>query len=92
MVVVNHLSKCIHVILTTFDTMASGVARLFRDHIWKLHGLLEEVISDRGTQFVSNFTHNLSQLLRIKIAVSTGYHPQMDIQMEQVNQDVKQFI
>jgi len=34
------------------DVMASGVAQLFRDHVWKLHGLLEEVISDQGTQFM----------------------------------------
>jgi len=33
--------------------MASGVAQLFRDHIWKLHDLPEEVISDLGTQFIS---------------------------------------
>ena len=46
MVVVDHLSKRAHVILTTSDVMASGVAWLFRDHIWKLHSLLEEVISN----------------------------------------------
>jgi len=46
MVVVDHLSKRAHVIPTTSDITASRVAWLFRDHIWKLHGLLEEVISD----------------------------------------------
>jgi len=46
MVVVDHLSKRAHVILTTSDVMASGVAQLFRDHRWKLHGLPEEVISN----------------------------------------------
>src|SRR5882724_11659619 len=51
MVVIDHLSKCAHAIPTTSDVTASGIARLFRDHIWKLHRLPEEVISDRGTQF-----------------------------------------
>jgi len=46
MVVVDHFSKRAHVILTTSDVTASGVAQLFRDHILKLHSLLEEVISD----------------------------------------------
>src|SRR5882724_1590371 len=46
MVVINHLSKCAHTVLTTSDVTASGVARLFRDHVWKLHGLPEEVISN----------------------------------------------
>jgi len=56
MVVVNCLSKWAHIIPMTSDVIVSGVAQLFRDHIWKLHGLPEEVISDQGTQFVSSFT------------------------------------
>ena len=46
MVVIDHLSKCAHTILTTSNVTTSGVAQLFRDHVWKLHGLPEEVISD----------------------------------------------
>src|SRR5882724_10609035 len=88
MVVINRLSKCAHTVLTTSDVTASGVARLFRDHVWKLHGLPEEVISDRGTQFMSNFMRGLSQLLKIRITASTAYHPQTDGQTERVNQEV----
>src|SRR5882672_9011415 len=55
MVVVDHVFKRAHIIPTTLYFMAAGVARLFRDHILKLHGLQEAVISDRGTQFISNF-------------------------------------
>src|SRR5882672_1275525 len=51
MVVVDCLAKQAHVIPTTSDVTAARVARLFWDHVWKLHGLPEEVISDRGTQF-----------------------------------------
>src|SRR5882672_9635219 len=92
MVVVDCLSKRAHVIPTTSDVTAAGVARLFRDHIWKLHGLPEEVISNRGMHFVSNFTQSLSQLLGIGVAASTAYHLQMDGQTERVNQEVKQFL
>src|SRR5882672_459620 len=92
MVGVDHLSKRAHVMPTTSDVTAAGVARFFRDHVWKLHGLPEEVISDRGTQFISNFTQSLSQLLGIRVAASTAYHPQTDGQTEQVNQAVEQFL
>src|SRR5882724_601904 len=92
MVVVDRVSKRAHVIPTTSDVMAAGVARLFRDHIWKLHGLPEEVISDQGTQFVSNFTQSLSHLLGIRVAASMAYHPQTDSQTERVNQEVEQFL
>src|SRR6266850_7516625 len=92
MVVVDHLSKRAHVIPTTSDVTAARVARLFRDHIWKLHGLPEEVISDWGTQFISNFTRSLSQLLGIRVAASMAYHPQTDSQTESINQEVEQFL
>src|SRR5882724_11649488 len=92
MVVVDHLSKRAHVIPTTLDVTAAGVTQLFRDHVWKLHGLPEKVISNRGTQFVPNFTQSLSHLLGIRVAASTAYHPQKDGQTERVNQEVKQFL
>src|SRR5882672_10166043 len=92
MVVVDRLSKRTHVIPTISDVTAAGVAKLFQDHVWKLHGLPEEVISDRETQFVSNFTRSLSQLLGIRVAASTAYHLQTDSQTERVNQEVKQFL
>src|SRR5467141_2468711 len=92
MVVVVRLSKRIHVIPTTSDVTAAGVAKLFRDHIWKLHGLPEEVISNRGTQFISNFTRYLSQLLGIRVAASTAYHLQMDSRTERVDKEVEQFL
>jgi len=43
---VDHLSKRAHVVPTTSDVTSLGVAQLFRDNVWILHGLPEEVISD----------------------------------------------
>src|SRR6266481_5360457 len=43
-------------------------------------------------QFVSKFMCRLSQILGIKVAASTAYHPQTDSQTEHVNQEVKQFL
>ena len=65
---------------------------MFRDSVWKLHGLPKEVISDRGSQFVSNFMRGLSEILGIKIAALMAYHLQMDGQTECVNQEVEQFL
>ena len=31
----------------TEETLAEGLARLFRDNVWKLHGLPEGVVLDR---------------------------------------------
>ena len=47
LVVCNRLSKITHFVATTKGTMAKGLARLFRDNAWRLHGLPESVVSDR---------------------------------------------
>jgi len=48
LVVVDRLTKIVHFIPTTEKTTAEELARLFRDNMWKLHGLPESIISDRG--------------------------------------------
>jgi len=48
LVVVDRLTKMVHFIPTTEKKLAEGLARLFRDNMWKLHGLPESIISDRG--------------------------------------------
>ena len=48
LVVYHRLSKMIHFVAMTKGTTAEELARLFRDNMWRLHGLLESVVSDRG--------------------------------------------
>ena len=48
LVVCDRFSKMSYFVAMTEKTMAEGLARLFRDNVWKLHGLPESVISDRG--------------------------------------------
>jgi len=47
LVVCNRLSKITHFVAITKETLAEGLARLFRNNVWKLHGLLEIVVSDK---------------------------------------------
>jgi hypothetical protein len=91
-VVVDHLTKRVHAAPTTKAIDSLGLARLFRDHVWRHHGLPEEVISDRGPQFASNFTKDLNRLLGIKTKLSTAYHPQTDGQTERVNQIIEHYL
>ena len=48
LVVVDRLTKMVHFVPTTEKTSAEGLARLFRDNVWKLYSLPESIISDRG--------------------------------------------
>jgi len=92
LVVCDHFSKMAHFIATTEKMSAEGLAKLFRDHIWKLHGLPESIISDRGVQFVAGMMKELNNLLRIQTKLSTAYHPQTDGQMERINQELEQYL
>ena len=80
--VVDSMSKMSHFILTHTTITALRAARLFLAHVWKLHGLLRQVVSDRGPQFIVEFTWELYQLLGVKLAATTAYHPQGDRQTE----------
>jgi Chromo (CHRromatin Organisation MOdifier) domain len=50
------------------------------------------IVSDRGPQFVAEFTQELYRLLGIKLAPTMAYHPQGDGQMERVNQELEQYL
>ena len=56
LVVVDCLSKAAHYIKTTTDINSKQIARLFFDNIFRLHGIPDLVVSDQGTQFISEFT------------------------------------
>src|SRR5258705_3128195 len=92
LVVVDRFSKMMHAMPTMTTVTAEGVARLLRDNIWKLHGLPEKVLSDRGLQFASHMMRELNRLLGIKTATSTAFHPQTDGQMERINQEIEQYL
>ena len=47
LVVCNRLTKMTYFMATIEETLVEGLARLFRDNVWKLHRLLEGVVSDR---------------------------------------------
>jgi hypothetical protein len=92
MVVVDSVTKTSHFIPTFITVSAAGTARLFVQHLWKLHGLPRRVVSDRGLQFIAEFTRELYQMLGIKVAATTAYHPQGDGQTEHVNQELEQYL
>jgi len=92
LVVCNHFSKMVHFIATMEKTSAEGLAKLFRDHIWKLHRLSESIISDRGVQFAAGMMRELNNLLGIQTKLLIAYHPQTDGQTERINQELEQYL
>jgi len=72
----------IRLMATMTSISSSEVARIYRDDIWKIHGIPKKIISDRGPQFASTFMEEPCKALGIKRAMSMAYHPQTDSQTE----------
>jgi hypothetical protein len=90
--VVDSVRKQAHFITTNTTITALGVACLFLQNVWKLHGLLCSIVSDRGPQFIAEFTRELYRLLGIMLSTTMAYHPQADRQTERVNQELEQYL
>jgi len=55
-------------------------------------GLPLSIVSDRDTRFTSKFWQALCALLRIKLEMSTAYHPQSNRQVEKANTTLETFL
>ncbi len=73
-VVVDRLTKMAHFTPCSKSIMAEETAQLILDEIIRLHGLLEEIASDRRLQFAFKFYRRLFQLLGIDIRLSSTFH------------------
>ena len=92
LVVVDQLTEIVHFIPTTEKIMVEGLAKLFRDNMWKLYGLSESIILDRGPQFIAELMKELNQMLGIKRKMLMAFHPQTDSQIERINQELEQYL
>jgi len=82
LVVCDRFLKISHFIVMTEIIIVEELARLFRDNIWKLHGLLKSVISNRGPQFAARLMKELNEMLGIEMKLSTAFYPQTDRQTD----------
>lgn len=92
MVVIDRLSKMVHLIPTTSSVTAAEVARLFVENVVKLHGLPKSIVSDRDKNFTSIFWQTICQMWGIQQKMSTAFHPQTDGQTERVNRVLEEYL
>lgn len=64
---------------------SEDVSRMYLESRWKLQGLPETMVSDRGTQFTSKFWRTLYHHLPIERRLSSAFHPQTKGQNKRVN-------
>jgi hypothetical protein len=72
--VIDCVTKRMHFIPTHTTITAEGAACLYLREVWKHHGTLRVVLSDRGSQLAARFMCELYKLLEIELAMSMAYH------------------
>ena len=80
LVVCNKLLKMTYFVVTT-----KGLIQL----LWKLYGLLESIVSDKRPQFTVELMRKLNRMLEIKTKLLTMFHPQINRQIKQMNQELE---
>lgn len=91
-VVVDRLSKYAHFMALSHPYTATRVAQCFLDNVYKLQGLPATIVSDKNKVFLSQFWTSLFKLLKVKLHMSTTYHPQSDGQTKAMNRCLKCYL
>ncbi len=67
------------------DQQAETIARLIVDHVVCRHGVREELLSDRGANFLSELVQGVCEVLGVKKVNTSGHHCQTDGLVEKFN-------
>lgn len=89
---VDRFSKRVRLIPSKSSDTAEDVAKCFFNHIFRLHGLPDSVVSDRDRKFTSRFWSSLMGLCGIKLKMSTSRHPQTDGATEVMNRMIGNYL
>jgi hypothetical protein len=87
--IVDRFSKMVHLFPVKETITGKQTAELFLNNIFRLHGLPEDIVSDRDPRFTASFWKQLFQLLGTQLKMSTTHHPETDGQTERVNRVVE---
>lgn len=83
--VVDRFSKAVHFVPLPKLPTALEMANLLIQHVFRLHGISQDIVSDRGPQFTSHVWKAFCRALGTTSSFTSGYHPQSNGQTERAN-------
>nr|XP_054597200.1 uncharacterized protein LOC129163471 [Nothobranchius furzeri] len=86
--IVDRFSKACHLVPLKSLPSSAITAQLLIKHVFRLHGIPEEILSDRGPQFISRVWKEFANALGARVALTSGFHPQTNGQCERMNQEL----
>jgi hypothetical protein len=84
-VFVDRLTKMTRFAPTRTTVTAEDLATIFHRTVVSLHGMPQNLVSDRDSKFTSKFWRALTAHTDTRLLLSTSYHPQTDGQTERMN-------
>lgn len=87
--IIDRFSKIAHFVALKKLPTVSETFKLLVEHVFRLHGIPTDIMSDRGPQFTSQVWRAFCTALGAKPSLSSGYHPQSDGQTECLNQELE---
>ncbi|KAI3360101.1 hypothetical protein L3Q82_014421 [Scortum barcoo] len=84
----DHFSKAAHFVALPKLPSARETADL-TIHVMHLHGIPQDIVSDRGPQFISEVWREFCRGLDTTVSLSSGFNPQTNGQTEHTNQDLE---
>ncbi len=92
MVIVDKLTKYAILIPYKETYKAYQLGFILLDRLIRDHSIPESIISDRDRLFTSHYWKTLIAMIRIKLRMSTAYHPETDGQTERINQTMEAYL
>ena len=86
--IVDRFLKAAHFIPLSKLPSAVETANLLVLHVFRIHGIPVDIVSDRGPKFSARAWKAFCQALGASVSLSLGYHPQTNGQIERANQDL----
>ncbi|KAL4007327.1 hypothetical protein ACER0C_001179 [Sarotherodon galilaeus] len=87
--IVDRFSKAAHFVALIKLPTALETAQLLTQHVFRLHGIPQDIVSDRGPQFTSQVWRAFCSELGAQVSLSSGFHPQTNGQAERANQELE---
>jgi hypothetical protein len=85
-VFVDSLTKFVVIVATSKKGLTGAkIADLYFHHVFKRFGISHRFISDRGSEFVNDFSARLNVCFQIEVSRTTSYHPAGNGQVERYN-------
>jgi putative transposase len=89
---VDHMTNRAHWRACRKTIDAPAFARIFIDDIVRLHGVPQEVVSDRNVRFTADYWREVTRILQTKLLMSTAFHPETDGLSENSNKMVVRYL